>query len=302
MKTIVVLMSTYNGEKYLKVQIDSILAQQGVDTKLMVRDDGSTDSTIQILQEYQSKGLLSYYVGSNLGPAKSFMELLHNAPEADYYAFADQDDYWFPKKLSIAIEKLEKNCLKDNPALYHSGTTLVDEYLNIKDFTPIYPYYCTKFQHVLISFLAIGCTFVFNTPLKNIICKYNPKFQLAHDSWVEQVCRAVGGSVIYDKQSYIYYRQHSKNVSGGTSSIFKKLKKRLNNLISNRCMRSKSVVELMKGYKELMPFENRIICQKILDYKKGWKYKYALIKDKNIRTGQPKLDRSYLMAVLLGIF
>ena len=84
--TVCVLMSTYNGEKYLEEQIDSILAQKGCKVQLLVRDDGSSDGTIGILQKYHEEGYLEYYTGENLKPAKSFMDLLYNAPKAEYYA------------------------------------------------------------------------------------------------------------------------------------------------------------------------------------------------------------------------
>ena len=103
---VLVLMSTYNGEQYLQQQIDSIITQKNVDVELLVRDDGSTDKTIDILKDYQQKGLLSYYAGENLKPQLSFLHLLRHAPECKYYAFADQDDVWLEDKLSSGIEAI----------------------------------------------------------------------------------------------------------------------------------------------------------------------------------------------------
>ena len=117
-------MSTYNGEKYLREQIDSILGQRGVEVTLLVRDDGSSDATLSILDEYKSSGLLDYYCGSNLGPARSFMHLLQNAPASDFYAFSDQDDKWMDDKLLAAITSMEGH--ESEPALYFSQTQLVD--------------------------------------------------------------------------------------------------------------------------------------------------------------------------------
>lgn len=126
MRNILVLMSTYNGEKYLKEQIDSILAQKNVEVTIRVRDDGSTDGTIRILEEYQKCGKLNWYSSTNMGPAKSFLDLVYNAPlKYDYYAFCDQDDYWKEDKLYKAIERLEH--FDDKPALYHCELEIVDE-------------------------------------------------------------------------------------------------------------------------------------------------------------------------------
>ena len=108
-----VLMSTYNGEKYLRNQLDSILAQQlpeGMELKVVVRDDGSTDSTLAILEEYtkNNNDKVSYYIGENLKPARSFWHLVHNCEQSDYYSYSDQDDVWFPDKLSRAINAIER--------------------------------------------------------------------------------------------------------------------------------------------------------------------------------------------------
>ena len=105
MSTIQVLMSAYNGEKYIGEQIDSILAQdcgnKGLaDVKLLIRDDGSSDSTRDILEQYvvNYPSQVSWYHGDNKGVIKSFFDLLDKSvDEAAYYAFADQDDYWMPE-------------------------------------------------------------------------------------------------------------------------------------------------------------------------------------------------------------
>ena len=100
MHTVQVLMSTYNGERYIRRQIDSIMAQTGVEVYLLIRDDGSEDSTVSIIQEYveQYPDRIQIVIGKNIGWKKSFIQLLRMAGNFDYYAFADQDDYWFPDK------------------------------------------------------------------------------------------------------------------------------------------------------------------------------------------------------------
>ena len=122
-----VLMATYNGEKYLREQVDSIIGQHNININLIVRDDGSTDSTINILSEYEEKGLLTYTKGANLGPARSFMELLKFSPISDYYAFSDQDDIWLPDKIKTAVDMMKED--EEKPALYFCQTQLVDENL-----------------------------------------------------------------------------------------------------------------------------------------------------------------------------
>ena len=104
--TVTVLMSTYNGERFLKEQLDSILQQQDVDVRLCVRDDGSTDGTMDILLEYADA--IELTIGNNFGVGNSFMSMVYSANlESDYYAFSDQDDIWMPDKLISAVDELK---------------------------------------------------------------------------------------------------------------------------------------------------------------------------------------------------
>ena len=110
---ITVFMSTYNGSRYLRDQINSILNQEGVHVKLVVRDDGSSDETLDVLNEYAGK--IVVISGINIGCEKSFLELLYSNFKSKYYAFADQDDIWVSDKLKTAIEKIRDD---EFPSLY----------------------------------------------------------------------------------------------------------------------------------------------------------------------------------------
>ena len=124
---VAVLMSTYNGENYMKEQIESILNQRGnFELDLWVRDDGSTDATKKILMQYEIEKKLHWYEGRNLKPALSFMDLIKHCENYDYYAFADQDDYWMPDKLLTGIMQIKD--IK-TPSLYCSNAELVDDNL-----------------------------------------------------------------------------------------------------------------------------------------------------------------------------
>ena len=111
-------MSTYNGECFLREQIESLLKQNNEDITILVRDDGSSDKTVGILEEYEKSGQLQAYSGRNLKPARSFMELIDKAhiEEYDYYAFSDQDDIWLPDKVHVAVQAIQKY---DVPAMYY---------------------------------------------------------------------------------------------------------------------------------------------------------------------------------------
>ena len=121
-RKVTILMSTYNGEDFLEEQLQSLLSQQDVETHILVRDDGSTDRTRDILDHWQDAGKLTWYGGDNLGWAMSFMHLLiHAQPDADYYAFCDQDDIWLPDKLSRAVSMIEQQ--EQECVLYCSNVT-----------------------------------------------------------------------------------------------------------------------------------------------------------------------------------
>lgn len=116
-----VLLSTYNGEKYLEEQLNSLIKQEDVELRILVRDDGSKDRTHEILDKWQKRGHINWYEGKNKGAAQSFMDLIYNAPEADYYAFCDQDDVWLPEKLKVAIDKIRESN-EAMPCMYISST------------------------------------------------------------------------------------------------------------------------------------------------------------------------------------
>ena len=129
--SILVLMSTYNGELYLPEQIESIMQQKDVNVSLLIRDDGSKDNTENIVKQFQGKypNRIDFYRGKNLGPAKSYLDLIKTAKKYEYYAFADQDDYWEKEKLNRAISKI-KDANNKNGKVYLSSLHLVDKDLN----------------------------------------------------------------------------------------------------------------------------------------------------------------------------
>lgn len=216
-----VVLATYNGEKYLREQLDSLLRQKGVSVKIFVRDDGSTDNTHNILNEYQNEGLLSWYTGKHLNVQKGYLELLKNAPKSDYYAFCDQDDVWDDDKLLFAVTELDEMPV-DKPAMYYCGQRLVDENLKL---ISVHKIASDRSAHAnyLISNVA-GCTAVFNQQLVDAVNIAMPDFILMHDSWLFKVCLCLGGNYYADSTAHISYRQHGNNVAGLNSGIKGKVK------------------------------------------------------------------------------
>lgn len=217
---VTILMSTYNGQKYVEEQIKSILSQTEKDIELIIRDDGSKDNTLNILKKYEKMySNIKVIKGSNIGVEKSFMELVKNSTDSEYYAFSDQDDIWEKLKIEKALMFFDK---KDNkPSLYYSEVKAVDS--NLK--------FLFKSNYVGIDTLGasfsttpvIGCTVIFNKSLRDLIVNnYLPNNIVMHDLYMYRLCLAVGGNVLHDHESYILYRQHSNNVVGITNSIKKK--------------------------------------------------------------------------------
>lgn len=224
MSKILTLLSTYNGEKYIREQLDSLLNQKGVDIKILIRDDGSKDNTLAVLKEYQNvTEKVEIIESDNCGSAQSFFELLMEAFKRskiyDYYAFCDQDDVWLEDKLKIAVSVLDE-VPTDKPALYMGAYQMVDANLN-KIPTPQYDPILTL-PAAMASNCATGCTMVFNKALLCTLVGYNSKDAIMHDYWTYLVCLLIGGFVYYDKTPHILYRQHGNNVIGGQKDSFLK--------------------------------------------------------------------------------
>lgn len=259
-----ILLSAYNGEKYLCEQINSILEQTYSDISLIVRDDGSNDTTCEILKEYADDDKLIWYAGENLGCAKSFWHLLCNCKEADYYAFCDQDDVWDTDKIKIAVDMLKSED-SNIPLLYCSMVRVTDESLNYK-----YDYkyefldekYLAYYPNSLACNIAPGCTFVFNDKLRKILAQYDcDKYGINIHDWNAYAVASCFGKVIYDNQTHMSYRQHSSNAIGasptkhGLSYLCTAFKKALDN--KNPGMISKLAYGLEKCYGKYMSEENR---------------------------------------------
>ena len=258
MKKVQVLMSTYNGEKYLREQIDSILAQKGVEVHLLVRDDGSKDKTIKILREYNNIELLE---ANNVGATNSFFALITLAGDYDFYAFADQDDVWDEEKLIIAIQKLDEYVC---PAIYSSNTRLVDGNLNFIRNETLKP--ITTLGSAIVKNYVTGCTAVFNAQLMRYLKQYTPKNAPFHDWWANLVCLSVGGVSVYDYEPHMNYRQHENNVVSGNDSVWKKWISRFKKF-NKPYHRDLMAREIKDNYAELIKKEEEKVLASMINRK-----------------------------------
>lgn len=243
LKRVAVLLSTYNGGHYIHDQLISLLNQNcNLRIDIHIRDDGSTDETLKIIERFLDGNSNIYlHKGRNVGVISSFLWLVDNVAGYDYYAFCDQDDVWEPLKIAAAIGKFSE-INKETPQLYCSAFEYVDQ-----DLRPI-DHFTSKtdlsINNLLIENCAPGCTIVFNAALRDTYSKLDlnniAKRIVMHD-WFFLLLARCNGEVLYDKNSYLLYRQHSNNVVGiksGFVSIvknrwaqFKKERARVNHLL-----------------------------------------------------------------------
>ena len=275
MEKITVLLSTYNGERYLVEQLQSLIDQKGVEVELMVRDDGSKDSTTEILDEWQSKKLLTWYKSGNLGPGKSFMHLLQTASPGNYYAFCDQDDVWLPEKLRLTMDKMKEVELANpgKPVIVHTDMYVVDEQLNVihdsfwrssglrPDVLRTFPYLCTCNS-------VNGCTILMNNAARELILdKYVEHDMIIHDVISALTVAYFGGIIDYIEVPTVLYRQHSANVVGAMAySKWQAVKNSLANI-------RKVVAQNIKLFKDV----NKIGKITVFTYL-CYKIKYILIR------------------------
>lgn len=285
-----VLLSTYNGEKYLREQLDSILSQtlfhdSDWETELVVRDDGSSDHTCEILEEYARHfSKISLHLCKNIGVIDSFFELLQNTSEdIDFVALSDQDDVWLEDKLECAVKALSGK-EQDKPLLYCGMSQLVDEKLR-----PIKGIFFTNnirpsFGNALVENICTGCTAVLNKKMIRLVKCYRPEFTAMHDWWLYLLATCYG-DVVYDPVPHMYYRQHKDNVVGVRKSYFAEFVMRVKRYRKNHYKISRQVQSLWDLAEEnnLMPKpEKKEMMKKILWAGKRISCRFSIISDKRI--------------------
>src|SRR5450830_129791 len=216
-----VLISTFNGEKFIRAQLESILRQLPATGRITIRDDGSSDGTISAIDAITDARIRLIH-GNNLGFGGSFMRLIQDATiEADMVMLSDQDDIWFQDKIQRSWQALAP--FPENPTLYCSAQRLTDSDLNPLHDTKPWPH-PPAFENAIVENIVTGCTAAFNRKALLLLQK---KIDLTkiyfHDWWLYLVISAFG-QIIYDPQPSLYYRQHENNVIGhGAGPLMRQL-------------------------------------------------------------------------------
>jgi glycosyltransferase involved in cell wall biosynthesis len=204
-------MSTYQGERYVREQLLSILSQLPPGGRIIVRDDGSHDQTVNEVAAFDDDRI-TLHRGSNLGFGPSFLTLLTLTPgDADVVMFSDQDDVWLPGKIDRAWQHLHK--FDGHPALYASAQMLTDKDLRPLNATRPWPR-PPSLANALMENIVTGCTAAINRPAIDLLQRAGvPAGVRFHDWWLYLVLSAFG-TVVYDEQPTLLYRQHGRNVIG----------------------------------------------------------------------------------------
>lgn len=250
MSTVLILLAAYNGEKYIKEMVDSIIAQDYTDWHLILSDDSSSDSTCKILDDYAleyPEKITHYQSGKRFGNAQShFMHLLEQHHDAPYIMFCDQDDVWHSDKISKTLAKMKEIETEGVPALVHTDLVVVDGLLN-----KISDSFCThskldgtrlKLNQLLVQNVVTGCTLMMNNALARLSCTYPlPKEAIMHDWWVAIICAVFGKSAFLDCAT-MDYRQHGNNSVGAKNvSSFSYLFERLKSKSMKKSLRDAAV-------------------------------------------------------------
>lgn len=218
---IAILMATYNGERYIKEQLDSLVNQTSRDWTLYIHDDGSTDQTPAILREYSEKydniHILDYE--SQRGAMKNFFSLLRLV-DADYYMFCDQDDVWLPEKIVVSHKKMKQmeSQHPSQPIIVYTDLHVTDTDLHIiyESFWQeicLHPEFITTFDEMAASTAVTGCAMLFNQKAKKAIV-FPATHAIMHDAWITACTLRKGGLIQPIPQQMVLYRQHEGNCIG----------------------------------------------------------------------------------------
>jgi glycosyltransferase involved in cell wall biosynthesis len=273
-----ILLSTYNGERHLRPLLESLLAQDYPRLNIFIRDDGSRDSTPDLLREYASGSKnIEIVRGDHLGFVQSFSTLIAQAsPTAQYFALCDQDDVWQPDKISRAVEFLSA-CPSKVPSLYCSRLAVVNENLKPLGYSDI-PKKGLSFCNALVENQVRGCTVLFNKAARRLLSRLPPAC-VSHDWWIYLVVSALG-TIIYDNEPRILYRRHAANVFGITGGTIDTWTNKIRQFMKtgNRKLIVKQVEEFKRIYGSLLPAEHRRVLERFLESRKQFwvRLAYAL--------------------------
>ncbi len=253
-----ILLSTYNGCTYLPALLESISQQTYTCWHITVRDDGSSDETVDLLHRWAEAhpNKMTIYAEENKGCLQSFATLMTLAPQADYIMFADQDDVWLPNKIQHAIDAIHEaeESYPDRPIVVCTDLTVVDKDLQLLapsmwKYANLPAKLLASTDYLNIFNCATGCTMLFNQRALQASVPLNTKYAVMHDYWVALCTKHAGGYIIPLEQSDILYRQHGENEVGAYQFV---------PFYKRRCTYIKQSIQLNKQYYKQAKYVNHI--------------------------------------------
>lgn len=222
---------------------------------------------------------------------------MNKYPEAEYFAFCDQDDVWLPDKLQKAMVQLDAEPV-NIPVTYCSNTRLVDNKLRfIRMCWKENEVHLSK-ERALIQSFATGCTMVFNRKAAETYVSHLPEVIKVHDFLMYQLCMFLG-KVIYDKNSYILYRQHGNNQIGQPGAITR-WKYRFMGKHKKNVLRERNLY-FLKAYKDLLSLENILLISQIAFYRENIFTRLSLIFNRKIRYTRIESNLMFFLKIMIGI-
>lgn len=268
--SVAILLSTYNSGCYLADQIKSIFSQTYKNWKLYIRDDGSTDGTVNLIEKYANQDDRIEFINSNsiknIGVIKSFFYLL-NRSDADFYMFCDQDDVWLNNKVEISVKAILEKGQPEIPVLVHTDLKVVDKDLNVISNSFIKRQRLkktNKLSNLLVQNNVTGCTVLINNKLKKLLATI-PNGVMMHDWWMALVATSLG-KVFFIDQPTILYRQHGNNAVGSRNIIQKVfLGYRLRTIKSDLINILNQDSLFLKKYSKKLTVDQKSLVKKVVD-------------------------------------
>jgi glycosyltransferase involved in cell wall biosynthesis len=206
-------MATFNGEKYIKEQINSILVQLFPDDELIISDDGSTDKTLNIIREFDDKRIILVENKNTHGYVHNFENALKQS-SGDYIFFSDQDDIWLPNKVEMMLPHLKA----DNFVI--SDAYITNDKLEINGRISSWRKYKKGYIRNLYKSIYAGCTCAFTKRIKDYSLPFPSTNYIQHDTWIGLLCE-LKFNVVNIEEPLILYRRHNNNTSGAGSKSIK---------------------------------------------------------------------------------
>lgn len=298
---IVVLLSSYNGEKYIGEQLSSIANQANVDVYCIIRDDGSKDGTIEILKDFcKSHHNFIYIENKNIGAINSFNALMGDKAVDGYkwVAFCDQDDIWLEDKLCSGIRYLKEHSIESDksPLLYCSNLLVFNTDNGETYLRRSYIPKANKYT-VLVQNYGTGCTMIFNQAARKLYNRGIGKNMEWHDYWMMLVCTYLG-TVLYDNNYYIRYRLHGDNQVGAYT---KTISGAIKNITQKKYgYRVRMLDDFLNTYNDLLDKEDKQIILKLIKYKDNLINRIMLACDHHYRGYEIKVTLNFKLRSLLG--